>query len=146
MRFGLGKTPSFTRPGGRDLPSAHRAAARRRYAAMLREARDILPCIPPPGESLHALMTGLYAFMSVVALVITTHPTPCEMMRVATLAFSARNVQEIVQLASKGALHGVCLLCGFLRQAQSQGVRGSAGRPEGHQRPAGGATLPRHGL
>jgi hypothetical protein len=78
---------------------------------MLREARDILPRLPGPGESLHALMTGLYDFMSVVGLVITSHPAPCRILRVATLAFSARNVAELSLLQAKGAVRETRLLC-----------------------------------
>src|SRR5262245_33147461 len=111
MRFGRGKAPSFKHKGGTGLPRAHLAAARRRYAAMLREAGDILPRLPAPGESLHALMTGLYDFMTVVGLVITTHATACKLLRIATLAFSPRNVVEIAQLADRGAVRAVHLIC-----------------------------------
>jgi hypothetical protein len=111
MRFGRGKAPSFKHRAGTGLPRAHIAAARRRYAAMLREAADILPRLPAPGESLHALMTGLYDFMTVVGHVITTHKMPCKVLRIATLAFSSRNVAEIAQLTDQGAVRAVHLIC-----------------------------------
>jgi hypothetical protein len=38
-----------------------RLAARR--AAQLKEAADVLSCLPGPGEALHALMTGRYDLM-----------------------------------------------------------------------------------
>jgi hypothetical protein len=49
--------------------------------------------------------------MTVVGLVITTHATPCKLLRIATLAFSSRNVHEIAQLADRGAVRAVLLLC-----------------------------------
>jgi hypothetical protein len=111
MRFGIGKAPSFTHRVGTGLPHAHIAAARRRYAAMLREAADILPRLPAVGESLHALMTGLYDFMSVIGLVITSRPVPCRTLRIATLAFSSRNTHEILEHVRRGAVRDVLLVC-----------------------------------
>jgi hypothetical protein len=111
MRFGIGKAPSFTHRAGTGLPRAHIGAARRRYAAMLREAADILPRLPQPGESLHALMTGLYDFMTVIGLVITSRPAPCRVLRIATLAFSSRNIHEILELVRKRAVGNVLLVC-----------------------------------
>jgi hypothetical protein len=78
---------------------------------MLREAADILAHLPGPGESLHALMTGLYDFLTLVGHVITHRPAPCAELRIATLAFSSRNTQEIIQLVDSGAVRRVSLLC-----------------------------------
>jgi hypothetical protein len=77
---------------------------------MLRESVDILAHLPEPGESLHALMTGLYDFMTLVGHVITTRPAPCSRLRLATLAFSSRNTTELCQLFDAGAVHGMSLL------------------------------------
>src|SRR5437764_3175302 len=107
----LPKRPSFTGHAAGGLPAAHTAKARRRYAAMLRESADILAHLPGPGESLHALMTGLYDFMTLVGHVITHHPAPCAELRIATLAFSSRNTHEITQLVDAGAVKSVSLLC-----------------------------------
>jgi hypothetical protein len=109
--FRLPKRPSFTGPTAAGVPAAHTAKARRRYAAMLRESADILAHLPAPGESLHALMTGLYDFMTLVGHVITHHPAPCAELRIATLAFSSRNTREIAQLLDAGAVARVSLLC-----------------------------------
>jgi hypothetical protein len=78
---------------------------------MLRESADILAHLPEPGESLHALMTGLYDFMTLVGHVITNHPAPCAYVRIATLAFNRRNTHEITQLLDGGAVQRVSLLC-----------------------------------
>src|SRR5262245_17179011 len=103
----LPRRPSFHGGAGPGTPGPHTARARRRYAAMLREASAILDHLPQPGESLHALMTGLYDFMTLVAHVITNRPAPCEVLRIATLAFSSRNTAELVQLLDGGAVQGV---------------------------------------
>src|SRR5262249_45516730 len=116
---GGGDEPALRAPrrqtlAGRDGPGvrpAIRAKARRRYAAMLRASADILAHLPGPGESLHALMTGLYDFLTLVGHVITTQPAPCARLRIATLAFSGRNTQEITQLVDNGAVQVVSLLC-----------------------------------
>ncbi len=109
--FRIPKAPRFhgARPGG--VPAAHTAKARRRYAALLRESADILAHLPGPGESLHALMTGLYDFLSLVGHVITHRPAPCATLRIATLAFSSRNTHEITQLLDSGAVKTCSLLC-----------------------------------
>jgi hypothetical protein len=108
--FRLPRRPAFTGPTAAGVPPAFTAKARRRYAAMLRESADILAHLPGPGESLHALMTGLYDFMTLVGHVITHHPVPCAELRIATLAFNSRNIVEIGQLVDAGAVRVVSLL------------------------------------
>jgi hypothetical protein len=109
--FRLPKRPTFAGRTAPGVPAPHTARARRRYAAMLRESADILAHLPEPGESLHALMTGLYDFMTLVGHVITNRPAPCAQLRIATLAFSSRNTHEIAQLLDAGAVAKVSLLC-----------------------------------
>src|SRR5438045_3193536 len=105
------RRPTFSGPAASGVPAARTARARRRYAAMLRESVDILAHLPGPGESLHALMTGLYDFLTLVGHVITNRPAPCAQLRIATLAFSSRNTAEMVQLLVAGAVARVSLLC-----------------------------------
>ncbi len=105
------KRPTFAVRASPETPAAFTAKARRRYAAMLRESADILAHLPEPGESLHALMTWLYDFMTLVGHVFTTRPVPCALLRIATLAFNSRNTAEIVQLVDNGAVQTVSLLC-----------------------------------
>jgi hypothetical protein len=109
--FRLPRCPTFAGRSGPGVPAAHTARARRRYAALLRESADILARLPQPGESLHALMTGLYDFLTLVGHVLTHRPAPCAQLRIATLAFSSRNTHEIVQLVDGGAVKSVSLLC-----------------------------------
>src|SRR5262245_887627 len=106
----LPKRPTFIGRGP-GLPAARTAKARRRYAAMLRESADILARLPRPGEALHALMTGLYDFMTLVGHVITNRPAPCARLRIATLAFSTRNTHEVAALVDGGAVASASLLC-----------------------------------
>lgn len=129
MRF-RSKPPSFAAVAarGRGLPAAHRAQARRRYAAMLREVKDVLPVLPAPGESLHALMTGLYDFMSVVGLVIARQDSPCTTLRIATLAFSLRNVTELESLAEKGMLVRTRILTSDFFAKHNRGIVDEARR------------------
>src|SRR6516162_8724988 len=68
---------------------AFRASLRRR--AQLKAAADILPQLPRPGESMHALMTGTFDFLHLLTVVIQSRPVRCETLRLATLAFSRRN-------------------------------------------------------
>jgi hypothetical protein len=107
----LPRRPTFTGTAGPGVPPAFTAKARRRYAAMLHESADILAHLPQPGESLHALMTGLYDFLTLVGHVITHHSAPCAELRIATLAFNSRNTHEITQLVDAGAVLRVSLLC-----------------------------------
>jgi hypothetical protein len=108
--FRLPKPPSFSGPDA-GVPKPYQAKARKRYAAMLRELADVLAHLPGPGESLHALMTGLYDFASVIGLVITSRPCPCLRLRIATLAFSSRNTGQLCQLLDCGAVKSLTLLC-----------------------------------
>src|SRR5262249_33290065 len=109
--FRLPKRPSFTGRADPGVPPALTARARRRYAAMLREPAGIPAHLPGPRESLHALLTGRYDFMTLLGRVITHQPTPCAELRIATLAFSSRNTAELVQLLDGGAVQRVSLLC-----------------------------------
>src|SRR5437763_1073039 len=73
------------------VPAAHPARARRRFAAMLREASAIVDKLPQPGESLHFLLSGTYDLATLLGYLITSRPAPCREVRLATLAFSSRN-------------------------------------------------------
>lgn len=97
--------------GSKGMPGAFKANARKRYQAMLRESKDILAHLPAPGESLHALMSGYYDFMTLIGHVITTRPTPCCHLRIATLAFSARNTSELSALLDTKVVLKLSFLC-----------------------------------
>jgi hypothetical protein len=87
-------------PAGRPSPQGRRQQAREfraslRRKAQLRAAADVLPQLPGPGESVHALLTGTFDFALVLTCVIQSRPAACDHLRVTTLAFSRRNTQEL---------------------------------------------------
>jgi hypothetical protein len=87
---------------------AFRANLRRR--AQLKAAADVLPHLPSPGESMHALLTGTFDFLLVLTVVIQSRPVPCETLRLATLAFSRRNVAELCRLLDSRLVGKLSLL------------------------------------
>src|SRR5262245_521254 len=119
--FALPAPPAFTTafpglPEGRPSTRPHyvrarafRASLRRR--APLRAAADLLPPLPEPGESLHALLTGSFDFLLVLSCVIQARPAPCDSLRLATLAFSRRNTAELCRLLDGQLVGHLTLLC-----------------------------------
>jgi hypothetical protein len=87
---------------------AFRAELRRR--AQLQAAADVIPHLPRPGESVHCLMTGLFDFMLVLTVLIQSRPAKCETLRLTTLAFSRRNVQELCRLIDSRFVERLTLL------------------------------------
>jgi hypothetical protein len=88
--------------------SEFRASLRRK--AQLKRAADVVPHLPSPGESLHALLTGYFDFALVLTCVLKSRPSPCEALRVATLSFSKRNVQELAHWLDEGLVGRLVLL------------------------------------
>jgi hypothetical protein len=82
---------------------------RRRFAC-LQAAASALEVLPEEGESLHALMTGLYDLMHLLIVLLQRLGSPCETMRIATLSLSRRNVQEMVALFDDGKVKRLELL------------------------------------
>jgi hypothetical protein len=82
---------------------------------MFREARALLPHLPTgPGEATHAIMTGRYDLMVLLAAALGHYGGGCQSLRIATLSFNARNVSEIANLLRAGpaaGVGGVTLLC-----------------------------------
>lgn len=72
-------------------------AADRRYARAARTAAELLPALPAKGETVHALMLGTFDLGQVIAAVARLTPK-LKHLRIATLAYSARNVKELVAL------------------------------------------------
>jgi hypothetical protein len=110
--------PSARRPGpedGRRRASEFRAGLRRK--AQLRRAAEVVPHLPGPGESLHALLTGYFDFALVLTCVLRSRAAPCEALRVATLSFSKRNVQEMAHWLDGGLVRRLVLLSSdFMRE------------------------------
>lgn len=107
----LPKRPTFAGASNPRVPQAHTARARRRFAAMLREATAIVDHLPEPGESLHFLLSGTYDLATMLGYLITSRGVQCINMRLATLAFSSRNTHELMGLVDTGTVAKVSLLC-----------------------------------
>ncbi len=122
MDFSKIKPPSFGRkpaPGALDtLPGVFTARDRQKRFAMLAEAAEIVPHLPAPGESLHAIMTGRYDLTALLMVVLDRFAVRCDRLRVAMLAFSKRNVYELAGLIDAGKVVALTLLCSsfFRRQ------------------------------
>jgi hypothetical protein len=102
-------------PEGRPSPQSRREQARAfkaalRRRAQLRSAAEVLPHLPGPGESLHALLTGTFDFLLVLSCVIRSRPATCEVLRVTTLALSRRNTQELARLLDERLVGRLVLL------------------------------------
>jgi hypothetical protein len=103
--------PSAQGPKPEDGPRRSREfRAGLRRKAQLRRAAEVIPHLPGPGESLHALLTGYFDFALVLTCVLRSRPLPCEALRVATLSFSKRNVQEMAGWIDGGLVKRLVLL------------------------------------
>src|SRR5206468_3799802 len=98
-----------TDAGDTPTPATFKAKARR--AAMLRDAAAVVPVLPGPGESLHAVMSGTYDLMMVLVSILESTAAPCEVMRIATLSFNKRNCHEILAQLDAGRIGRFSLLC-----------------------------------
>jgi hypothetical protein len=85
-----------------------RAAARR--MAHLREAGDALAILPGPGEAIHAILTGRFDLMRVI-IKLMVQLGHVDVLRIATLAYSTRNLTELMRLLDSKAVHTLTLLC-----------------------------------
>ncbi len=87
---------------------------------MLAEAAQIVPHLPGPGEALHAIMTGRFDLTALLMVILDKSAVPCERLRMATLAYSKRNVYEIAGLLDSGRVKAATLLCSSFFQRQSR--------------------------
>jgi hypothetical protein len=126
--------PSFppvraTRPPEGKEEAGQRARAFRaglRRQAQLRRAADVVPLLPGPGESLHTLLTGYFDFALVLTAILQARPAACAHLRVATLAFSMRNTEELCHLLDGGKVRRLSLLCSdFMRKSNRKTYRGA---------------------
>jgi hypothetical protein len=73
-----------------------------------------------PGEGLHTLLTGYFDFALVLTCVLRSRSVPCEALRVATLSFSKRNVQEMARWLDEGLVRSLTVLCSdFMREGNA---------------------------
>src|SRR4051795_13592492 len=114
MDFNKIKAPGFGRKPAtapEALPGVFTNKDQQKRFAMLAEAAQIVPPLPGPGESLHAIMTGRYDLTALLMVILDRFAVPCERLRMATLAYSKRNVYEIAGLLDSGKVKAATLLC-----------------------------------
>jgi hypothetical protein len=111
-RFANVPRPSFTRPAVPDEQAAGGNIVRgmTRRAAMLHEAAGVLGVLPAPGEALHALITGRYDLMHLL-VVLLGRLGPVRHVRIATLSFNGRNLQEMFGILDGASPPRLSLLC-----------------------------------
>jgi hypothetical protein len=108
------------RPQAESFPTPIIGKARERRTAQLAEAADILDVLPGEGETLHALMTGRYDLMHLLAALIGKLGG-CSAARIATLSYNERNLDEMTKLLDAGAVGTMTLLCSaFFRDHNKQ--------------------------
>ncbi len=87
-----------------------------RYQRAARTAAELLPELPMPGESIHALMLGTFDLAQVITATAKRLPT-LRHLRIATLRYSKRNVAELAGLLdSRPGLALTLLVSVFFRE------------------------------
>jgi hypothetical protein len=109
------------RPENGDVPNAKAIRLAARRTAQLKEAADVLAHLPGPGEALHALMTGRYDLMHLL-IVLLDKLGPCDSLRIATLSFNLRNVDEMVRILEQGKAARLSLLCSHFFKDNSKDI------------------------
>jgi len=98
------------KPPADTSPVRTRAAARRMHEAKL--AADLLPELPAPGETIHALMSGRYDLAQVIVATARRHPVAH--LRVTSLSANKRTLRELITEADTGIVGTLTvILSGF---------------------------------
>jgi hypothetical protein len=109
-------------------PPAFRGKSLVRRSAMLRDAREAVDALPGPGEALHVVTTGLSDLMVLIVALIDLRPAPCRRLRLATLAFAARNLAEMLNLLERGKVGEITLLASCFHEAHNKALWAEARR------------------
>ncbi len=115
--------PSFTgaprpTPG---VPAPLKGRVLRRRMVMFREARELLPYLPTAeGEATHAVMSGRYDLMVLLAAILQKNVQQCPHLRIATLSFNSRNTSEMAALLRSGTVGSLTLLCSAFFRANNK--------------------------
>jgi hypothetical protein len=87
---------------------------------MLHEAKQLLPFLPAAeGEATHAIMSGRYDLMVLLAAILDIYASGCESLRLATLSFNHRNTAEMRELLRSGRVGTLALLCSAFFRAHN---------------------------
>lgn len=114
MDFAAIPKPAFGR-AAQHLPQPKRSRADARYQRAAKTAAELLPELPRPGESIHALMTGTYHLCQVVTATAERLPD-LRHLRIATLCFSKRNAADLIGLLeSRPELRLTVLVSAFFK-------------------------------
>jgi len=93
------------------------AGVQRRRMAGIKRATELLDHLPEEGESLHCVLLGYFDLLNMLLAFLERIGQPCDVLRVATLAASKRNVTELATLIDTGAVRRLDLLVSdFMRQ------------------------------
>jgi hypothetical protein len=83
---------------------------RHRFAC-LQAAADAVHLLPEEAESVHIIMTGYYDLLHLLIVLLERFGCRCEVLRIATLSLSRRNVQEMAALLDQGKARTLEILC-----------------------------------
>ena len=98
--------------------------ADRRHAHAAKTAAELLPAIPEPGETVHALMTGGYNLCQVIVATAKLLPD-LKHVRIATLCFNKRNVSDLCALIETRKIALTVLTSRFFRNHNRDGYAAS---------------------
>lgn len=102
------------------LSRPHLAADRRagvRHKADVRDARqaksaaEALGELPGPDEAVHVVISGRYSLWDCVPAILDAGTRTIDMLHVATLGFSRRNVEAMARFLDRGMIRRLRLLC-----------------------------------
>src|SRR5947207_723252 len=117
LSFGAIPRPAFGRAAQHlpAMPSPKKTRANARYQRAATTAAALLPELPGPGESVHALMTGTFDLCQVITAVVGRLPG-CRHLRIATLCYNKRNAAELLGLLeARPGLRLTLLVSSFFR-------------------------------
>jgi hypothetical protein len=96
---------------------------------MFREAKELLPYLPKAeGDATHAIMSGRYDLMVLLAAILESYGGRCQSLRIATLSFNDRNTLEMAELLRSGRAGALTLLCSSFFKAHNDAEYANAER------------------
>jgi hypothetical protein len=96
---------------------------------MFREAKELLPYLPTTeGEATHAIMSGRYDLMVLLAAILEFYGSGCQSLRIATLSYNDRNTLEMAELLRTGRVGALTLLCSSFFRAHNDAEYAAAKR------------------
>ena len=97
------------------LPSelSHRTKSRRLFYdfSQVAHATRLIKTLPTPDETVHCVMDGTFNGIALVPAIIDLAAVPCENLIITTLGFNLRNIECLIELAERGLIKRLSLLC-----------------------------------